>query len=209
MRDYILFFRSPQTKWQENAGKEAKATLMKVRDLCAKFLDDGVVDDDEARLLYDTLQRSAGVLPTIGLADLPVRFGQIFNDGIIDDAERNEITEIAKEIVRCVDEPESKPRVAGLPYIEPNPLILDDKLVVITGVFLFGKRKKVEIALGEQGAMLQSDVTQDTDFIIVGSAPSPGWAHGNYGRKVEAALSLQARSHPIGIISEGCWRSTF
>jgi hypothetical protein len=31
MRDYILFFRSPQTKWQENAGKEGPRNFYSVK----------------------------------------------------------------------------------------------------------------------------------------------------------------------------------
>ena len=69
-----------------------------------------------------------------------------------------------------------------------------------TGVFAYGEKKDCQTATARKGAIIKKDLTQDVDFLVVGSIASAGWAKGNYGRKIERALELG-----INIISEDTW----
>ena len=64
------------------------------------------------------------------------------------------------------------------------------KNFVVTGEFLNFKRKELEDKIKARGGKLQSMPTAKTSYIIIGGIASDGWANGNYGRKIEAALKL-------------------
>lgn len=71
-----------------------------------------------------------------------------------------------------------------------------------TGKFVFGSRSKVERAIVERGGAIAGVPTKKTNFLVVGSLASRDWATTTYGRKIEAALALQASGMPIVIVGE-------
>ena len=76
-----------------------------------------------------------------------------------------------------------------LPYQEVDSIDFS-KNFVVTGEFLNFKRKELEDKIKARGGKLQSMPTAKTSYIIIGGIASDGWANGNYGRKIEAALEL-------------------
>lgn len=64
------------------------------------------------------------------------------------------------------------------------------KNFVVTGEFLNFKRRELEAKIKARGGKLQSMPNSKTAYIIIGGIASDGWANGNYGRKIEAALEL-------------------
>ena len=64
------------------------------------------------------------------------------------------------------------------------------KNFVVTGEFLNFKRKELEAKIKARGGKLQSMPNSKTAYIVIGGIASDGWANGNYGRKIEAALEL-------------------
>ncbi|HPN82790.1 MAG TPA: NAD-dependent DNA ligase, partial [Spirochaetota bacterium] len=49
---------------------------------------------------------------------------------------------------------------------------------------------------------VQDRVTEETDYLVVGSGGSPYWAFSCYGRKVERAMNLRRDGHPVSIVHE-------
>lgn len=76
-----------------------------------------------------------------------------------------------------------------LPYQEVDSIDFS-KNFVVTGEFLNFKRKELEDKIKALGGKLQSMPTAKTSYIIIGGIASDGWASGNYGRKIEKALTL-------------------
>ena len=76
-----------------------------------------------------------------------------------------------------------------LPYQEVNTIDFS-KNFVVTGEFINFSRKEIESKIKALGGKLQSMPSSKTSYIIIGGIASDGWANGNYGRKIEAALEL-------------------
>ncbi|MDP1579984.1 MAG: BRCT domain-containing protein [Candidatus Didemnitutus sp.] len=73
--------------------------------------------------------------------------------------------------------------------------------MVFTGEFNIGRHTAEEIALS-LGAELLASTQLDSDYVVVGSIPSPAWKFGKFGTKVLRALELKQRGASVQIISE-------
>ena len=60
----------------------------------------------------------------------------------------------------------------------------------MTGSLIIEKREKIEEIIKINGGKIQNSANGRTNYVIVGSVASPGWARGNYGRKIEEALKI-------------------
>lgn len=87
----------------------------------------------------------------------------------------------------------------------PPPTIRHKATYVLTGTFRVGPRSEVEAIISALGGFIGTNITQSTDFLIVGEKASPDWANPSFGRKIEAAHALVVRGFPIAIISETHW----
>jgi hypothetical protein len=67
----------------------------------------------------------------------------------------------------------------------------ENKSFCFTGTLADLKRTQAERETRARGGMTTSSVNRNLDYLVVGSIPSIGWKHGNYGTKIEAALSLR------------------
>jgi hypothetical protein len=48
----------------------------------------------------------------------------------------------------------------------------------------------------------------ESAYLIVGEFSSRDWAHATYGLKIERAVEVRRKGHPLKIISEEHWRQT-
>lgn len=90
----------------------------------------------------------------------------------------------------ATDGDEIETTVSGLPFSKPKKIDFVGKKFVVTGEFATIPRKRVEEIIREQGGCLQTTANTKSNYIIIGSIASDGWANGNYGRKIEQALAL-------------------
>lgn len=86
--------------------------------------------------------------------------------------------------------PDAFPVKEDLPYQNPETVEFIDKKFVITGQFQYISRKEIIDFLESQGATVQNGTTKQTNYILVGSIASDAWKNGNYGSKIEKALTL-------------------
>ncbi len=95
----------------------------------------------------------------------------------------------------------------GSPFDDSVPeLAIAGKCFAFTGRFDFGSRSECQKAVLDQGGDCSDGVTSKTDVLVIGSDANPGWAHGSYGNKIEAAiLRRMQRGKPV-IVPEAFWR---
>jgi len=74
-----------------------------------------------------------------------------------------------------------------------------------TGTFISGPRRAIEQLASERGATLKSGITQQLNYLVIGSVASKDWMFSSHGRKIEAAVKLRNEGHPIKIITEQRW----
>jgi NAD-dependent DNA ligase len=88
-------------------------------------------------------------------------------------------------------------------FDEPQPSITyPGKGFVLSGQFAYGRKNLVIDVIESKGGVVHTNVRRSTDYLLVGSFVSEGWAHGSYGRKIEAAMEGRAAGHGIAIVSE-------
>ena len=143
------------------------------------------------------------------------RINTIFADGIASPDECNELAAILNALLgeRVVH---NDVRLLGAGVAGPTRLIFDDPAPIVafserefcaTGTFSFGQRSAVEKAIKARGGITVKAPRSETNYLVVGSFVSPNWANGNYGTKIERALSLRKTGAPIAIIGEQHWKT--
>lgn len=96
----------------------------------------------------------------------------------------------------------------GSPFDDPIPDVpIMGTTFCFTGRFEFGSRRECQDATVSRGGLFTEGICGKTEALVIGSGASPNWAHGSYGKKIEAAMVLRMRSGKPLIISEGHWRT--
>jgi NAD-dependent DNA ligase len=76
---------------------------------------------------------------------------------------------------------------------------------LLTGKFILGPRKKCEELIQARGGLVAQSISKSVDYLVVGTLSSRDWKHEAFGRKVEAAMKLREKGHPIAVVSEEHW----
>lgn len=116
-------------------------------------------------------------------------YEQSIRDRIYKNAER----QIAKELAEWREKKSLAKKIEyeGLPFIPDNKRINFEKNFVLTGGFTEIDRKDLTGRLYEQGGLVFDKITDDVNYIVVGSEHSKLWSFGNFGSKIEAALKMK------------------
>lgn len=116
-------------------------------------------------------------------------YEQSIRDRVYKNAER----QIAKELAEWREKKSLAKKIEdeGLPFIPDNKRINFAKNFILTGVFTAIDKDELEFKLLDYGGLIYSKITDDVDYIVVGSEHSKLWAFGNFGSKIEAALKMK------------------
>jgi len=175
--------------------------------VCKGLVCDGVVSDGE--LLG--LRRWIGAHPD-GQRGYPggvvtSRLLHIFEDGVITDEERAELSELRVDLTGVTLDPHQPlNRSTRLPLDQPVPTILfDGREHVFTGRMLYGTRSQIARLVTARGGRVGSTVTRQTDYLVVGPIGSRAWLESTHGTKIFRALELRTGGHPVHIVAEDAW----
>jgi NAD-dependent DNA ligase len=202
--------RTPQYQAPMQAWENADAVVAQVRSFIAGVLADGAVNEAEAKALNQFLQSRRAAIEQVGfpLEDLARRVALYSEDGFWTP---EELTELKDELDAFSNKTvgEQPERSSLSIFTKPTPtLVYPGSEFVITGNFAFGTRNQVLKVIEERGGIPHERPRQSTKYVIVGSFVSEGWAHGNYGRKIEAAMDLRASGLDVSIVSEEDWKKS-
>ena len=200
----------------------AGSTIVQARDayrdllgICEGILADKVVNPAEVTYLRNWITRHPQHHSVWPFPDLIARLDAIFADGVVSVDECSELADILNSLIgaRVVH---TDSRLPGAGMAGPTQLIFDspapivefsDREFCVTGVFAFGKRGTVERSIESRGGITIKVPRSSTNYVLVGSFVSHGWANGNFGTKIERALSLKRNGTPIAIIGEEHWKT--
>lgn len=82
------------------------------------------------------------------------------------------------------------------------PLSIDNKHFCFTGASSRISRKGFASLVNALGGIYKDNVTQSTDYLIVGNEGNPCWAFSCYGRKVETAMNMRKKGYKLLIVHE-------
>lgn len=191
-----------------NAPRLAKRSLDELLGICKGLVADRVLVEEESTFLLRWLQANQHVLETWPASVIADRIDLFLADGKIDQEERADLFGLLAEVVGQTNA-EAPPvnSASALPLTKPAPpVFFTGKRFCITGHFAGGTRQGVESEITERGGLVQPNVTQETDYLVVGAFGSTDWIHPTHGRKLEKAMAYAARGLPIAIISEEHWK---
>ncbi len=80
--------------------------------------------------------------------------------------------------------------VIDLPFADNFDFVFKNRRFVLTGLFTHVSRDTVAEYITSNDGIITESVSGKTDFLIVGSKSDPAWKYGNYGLKIEKAISL-------------------
>lgn len=197
-----------------NAKRRIDRGVSELLGLVRGILVDGVVSEGEAHALHGWLQANPdleGVWPVNVLA---ARLERIFEDGVVDTDEREDLAELLKQMVGGGEHSSygialGHSGATTLPLDEPAPCLKFNGLVyVFTGKFAYGPRKVCEQVVVELGGVCEKNITQRTNVLVIGTFGSRDWVQSPYGRKIEKAVKYRQEGLPVSLVSEDHWAMT-
>ena len=98
----------------------------------------------------------------------------------------------------------------SLPYVRPEESDINGMRCVLTGVFTMLPKSSLTEYIENHGGKVTASVSGLTNYLIVGSKPEPAWKYGNYGSKINKALTLISEGNKkIQFVREEDFLSTF
>ena len=85
---------------------------------------------------------------------------------------------------------------------EATKLIFEGKTFCFTGRMAELSRSQSEKEVRSRAGLTQKTINNQLDYLVIGSIPSTGWKHGNYGRKIEKAQELIGQNLKLKLVSE-------
>ena len=199
----------PQSSAFNHKNNVSKA-INELLGIAKVVLMDGVVSDEEADFLKQWCENHSSLRKEWPISVLSNRMTEIFADGIVDDSERKDLKNLLEKITGGKpDVCDTEKLAIRLPIKSPEPeIVFEDKNFCITGKFILGPRKKVSSEIKSRGGFVESSVTYDLDYLVIGTEASRDWKHGNFGRKIEKAVKYQDKGG-LFIVSEEHFVSSF
>jgi len=182
--------------------------LSRVRGVLA----DGVVTDAEARSLTAFVRANPDVTQGWPGDVLLRRLQAIFEDGRVDEEEREELSLLLNRILEEAGEQGTAaggsaaagaPTGPPLPLDDPPPILrFSDRTFVFAGPMASGSLGRCHLQVVRLGGRYATTVGPDTDALVVGSFPDRGWEATSMGEEVRQALALREEGRQIAIVSE-------
>lgn len=167
---------------------------------------DGRVDQAEAEALHAWLIQSRRTTDNPIVGNLLDRVSAMFEDKQLDPEEADELLSILRKMSGDESEVGELAKTTALPVDEPAPVIdFDARSFLFTGTCVYGTRKDCQRAVEGLGGLNAKSVTKKLDYLVLGTYVTDSWAHENYGRKIEKAMTYRDQGVPIAIVTESHW----
>ena len=172
------------------------------------ILADGVVTQAEAEALLSWLAvNESTVVENPVTYALLTRVEEMLQDNVLDQDEAKELHDVLTALSGGISEFGEFSKSASFPLDEPPPTItFENKSFLFTGTCMFGKRAECHEAAIERGGKVQTSVTRNLDYLVIGYYVTPSWKHQSFGGKIEKAMQYRdtGKSH-LAIVSEEHW----
>jgi hypothetical protein len=189
-----------------NFQRRVDAGIDELIGLIRGVMADGEVSEGEVHALAAWTLNHGEIAGDWPVNVLVRRLNRIYEDGRVDDSEREDLKELLVEIIGENDDPLVTPATT-LPLSKPAPdVVFDQNIFVFTGKFAYGPRRICEAEVLTRGGRTAGNVTLQTSYVVIGSVGSRDWIHSSWGRKIEKAIEYKDLC-PLAIISEQHWSS--
>lgn len=212
----------PQNRDGQPVSERLRAAAVQTRNvneligICRGIVFDDTVNQAEMASLLAWLHSQPDLIQVWPANVLYQRLVEVFADEVMDADEAADLLAMLKEVVggnpaiqESVDtgtgEILAEVSSTALPVTTPEVIEFAGRNFVLTGKFASGSRKECQAEIILRGGVCQSNPTQVTHYLVVGSIGSRDWIQSSWGRKIEKAVELRASGRPIEIVAEEFW----
>lgn len=175
--------------------------------ICAGFLADDYLSDDEIRYLDHWLKDHSELSHTFPGEIIAARVREVMKDGRITEEERAYLKKTLQDLLGGTlhQTGATSGLSTKLPLDEGIEVMIPNRSFCFTGQFIFGTRAACERAITSRGGTAAGGIRKDLSYLVIGALASHEWAHTSFGRKIEKAMEYKALGCPIYIVSEDAW----
>lgn len=200
-------FNEPINKAQQQHHQERACA--RLQGVIAGITADGHLHDLEIQFLRTWLAENKAATEHWLGSRLMDEIDHILADGVVTDAERASLltTLQAASGVQFCETGSVTPEPVEFPA-DDCEVVLAGRTFVLTGKFAMGSRSECEAATTAAGATCTDSVTKKVHYLVIGSAgATASWKQASYGNKIDAAMKLREKGHPIFVLTEAAWRA--
>lgn len=176
--------------------------------ICNGISADGVLTDGEISFLRTWLTEHTNIHGQWPAEQIQERLALVMRDGVIASSERTDLLELISRVARNEFAETGSSGIANAEYsLIPNDLVIEapERSFCFTGNFAYGTKEVCHFVMKRLGAEVHRDITQKTDYLIVGAGHNPDWKHGAFGTKIERAQRWRTKNGVPKIIHEPNW----
>lgn len=164
----------------------------------------------EARSLAHWLDNHSEYCEEWPMKAVRQRIAQALADHHISAEESADLCQLFNSITGCeFQETGMAGGLSAWSFLEYLPAYdLSNKSIAFSGTFTIGTRAFVTEQAKTAGAKVKGGVSQKLDALFVGSIMTPDWMFTSHGRKIQQALDLKDKGHPILLLCEDSFIST-
>jgi NAD-dependent DNA ligase len=186
-----------------NAPRVAERSIDELIGICKGLIADRSLSEEEVYFLTNWLKANEHTTNVWPANVLAARITQILDDKILLAEEREDLFTLLADIVGQAKGGQITNTSTALPLTRPAPpVFFTEHRFVLTGRFVMGQRANVAYEIQQRGGSIQDTVTNETNFLVIGTIGNRDWVHSTHGRKIEKAMALMESGRPIAIISE-------
>lgn len=172
---------------------------------------DGKLSDDELYCLRLWLNNNEFLCGTYPFDEIVSILTSILADGVIKQDEREFLKAFFSNIIEFKESLNlnendfialrEKYSVRGICSMCPD-IQFDGRIFCFTGESYKGTRADIASQIEAIGGIYRNNISNKTDYLIVGNAGNPCWAFSCYGRKIEEAMNMRKLGGKIVIVNE-------
>ena len=191
------------------ARQNADRSIDELIGVCKGVAADGRVNQEEADYLCEWIRANEHIKDQWPANVLRARIFEYLEDGYLDSDEKVELFELLGQIAARRNSTTEVNLSTGLPFDNPLPELLFHGFgYCLTGKFQTGPRRQCVQFIESLGGIIIEAPRQSGCVLVVGDLASRDWIHSTHGRKIETAVALRERGHPVSIIPERHWYDT-
>ena len=167
---------------------------------------DGKINQAEAEFLLNWLIQNQQYDENPVISNLLQKVSYVLADGVLDDSEAADLLQVLTEISGEKTGAGEFAWPTTLPLDNPPPqIVFEGRKFLFTGTCVYGTRKECHSAVEKLGGHSASDVSEDLDYLVIGTYVTDNWADEPIACKIEKAMNFRNSGRPIAIIDEETW----
>lgn len=183
---------------------DATQTLQRLHGILHGLIADRELNDAEVRTLEDWLNENYGVREFWPVSEIETVIVKAMQDRSISAEERVEIMQVVEGFTQFSAPGADASRlrsVRGICATAPD-IVFPTSVFCITGRSDRGGRRAMVEHIERRGGLWRNGVSEQTKYLVVCAEGNSCWAYATYGRKVEEAMRLREKGHPLVIVHE-------